>query len=129
MSDVSCSPVVLSTQGMGGAQKAMLWPALPVHLCAHGNGRRPQEERKELEDCERTEEEEKLSTHIFVICLSVYFIFCPVMSEEGRHRREEGALVHLYLCLLLYSRLWFILPSHVKLCGIPFVVRMVPQVC
>ena len=50
-SDVSCSPVVLSTQGMGGAQKAVLWPALPVHLCAHGNGRRQQEEEKEPEDC------------------------------------------------------------------------------
>ena len=53
---------------MGGAQKAVLWPALPVHLCAHGNWRRQQEEEKEPENCERTKKERS--------CPSIYLPKC-----------------------------------------------------
>ena len=84
MSDVSCSPVVLSTQGMGGAQKAVLWPALPVHLCAHGNGRRQQEERKEPEDCERTEKERSCPP---ILLSSAYQ--CILYSVQSCQRKED----------------------------------------
>ena len=77
MSDVSWSPVVLSTQGMGGAQKALVWPALPVHLCAHGNGGktvRGPRRRGERRLCLST-------TWLLPFCLSVYSVFWPIMWE------------------------------------------------
>ena len=97
---------------MGGAQKAVLWPALPVHLCAHGNGRRQQEERKELEDCERTEKERRRRLCPPIICPLIFccllVAFLPISlfyshvrgRKEGTGEEEEKALVRLYLCHL-----------------------------